>query len=57
MLDKDPTGRPPAMKIVARELRLVLRKLREARAAKPLGAAEARVAACQECGRSQSANG
>jgi len=32
MMDKDPTGRPPAMKVVARELRRALRTLRQ-----PLG--------------------
>ena len=34
MMDKDPTNRPPAMKVVARELRRALRTLRQQRAAR-----------------------
>ncbi len=35
MMDKDPTGRPPAMKVVARELRRTLRTLRALRSPRP----------------------
>lgn len=35
MMDKDPTGRPPAMKVVARELRRALRAMRAMRSPRP----------------------